>query len=532
MTTLGKLTCGQIEVVEDSISMDQISDLDASAPTHNHVILYKENGVDPTYTDGWYTTEFNVEDLSNVNADSEPAHNEVLSWNDNTTDPSYATGWVNKDINSVLSDLPDTISSIANVQTAMVEGEEGNAGKTDMIMMSSDIAGGGTFNLSLASGEDFNAIYKKEITDASFSFVQSLSKGEIANLTYTTGTVIRSSKGVCGLTGPFPTPLGVSSMAIQQARFSTLIAGTTVLVASMGTEVEVTLYAADGTTVVEGPVVVDAYNTATLTCDTTAEFYLKSSGYIVAAINANGSEIRILPPMATEIITWNRKCVLNSYSGTATVTYYRRNGNTGQVSVVEGTPYDFSDDGSNQNFATNGCMIFKSDKPIWTRTGEDSSGDQSIAGWPMSQLAQCFPNPSYLDSTANYGTSAIIIGSPYEGTATVYDSTGTLLDSFDYTRSNAVTTADDQVYPAAGRWRPEDVSASTVLEGGYVCTNTPAICIYNFNGSSIWTSDGGKEMIVPGTTPIDIKAEIVLDANGIWRRRDIDASGVVTWNIC
>ena len=49
------------------------------------------------------------------------------------------------------------------------------------------------------------------------------------------------------------------------------------------------------------------------------------------------------------------------------------------------------------------------------------------------------------------------------------------------------------------------------------------------NGSSVWTSDGGQEMIIPGTTPEDIRAEIRLDASGIARRRDISAAGVVTW---
>ena len=60
-------------------------------------------------------------------------------------------------------------------------------------------------------------------------------------------------------------------------------------------------------------------------------------------------------------------------------------------------------------------------------------------------------------------------------------------------------------------------------------TTTPALCIVNMNGSSVWTSDSGEELIIPGTTPEDIRAEIRIDAGGIARRRDINAAGVVTW---
>ena len=43
----GKLTCGQITVSEDSLAMDQITDVSASNPNHDDVIIYKDNAQDP-----------------------------------------------------------------------------------------------------------------------------------------------------------------------------------------------------------------------------------------------------------------------------------------------------------------------------------------------------------------------------------------------------------------------------------------------------------------------------------------------------
>jgi len=42
----GKLTCGQIIVSEDSLAMDQITDVSAPNPIHNDVIIYKDNAQD------------------------------------------------------------------------------------------------------------------------------------------------------------------------------------------------------------------------------------------------------------------------------------------------------------------------------------------------------------------------------------------------------------------------------------------------------------------------------------------------------
>ena len=534
MATSGSVSVGKINYVEDSLTLDQIEDVTAPTPTHNDVIIYKNNAVDAGFTTGWHSNPLSIEDLTNVEIGTATttAHNEVIAYNDGT-DAAVPVGWVNRPITSLFTGLEATIEGIVASANAVIKGAEGNSGGTDMVMMSSSVAAGdGTTNLSICSSTDNNRVSKRELSDTDYSFVQTLSRGEIANLTFTTGTLIQSTNGVYGFTGPFPTPLGLPSFSLKAARFSVSSLSSTIICASSGTEVTVTLLQADGSTIVSGPTVLAANQVSSFACGAIGEYLITSTGYIVCAINENGTNIRVLPPMSSELIGWNRNCSISALSGTASVEWYRRTGVNGTQSVVSGTPLTFTAAGTNADFAENGCIILRSNVPISSYAQNDSVGNQAVPGWPLDQLAQSFPNPGYIDSNTDYGRASIAIGSPYEGTASVYDNTDTLVATFTYTRTVAVTNPDDQLYPAAGRWKPSDVTLSTVLDGGYVTTNTPAICIMNYNGSSLWTSDTGDEICIAGTTPDYLRAEIRRDASGILRRRDVSATGVVTWNVC
>ena len=73
----GKLTCGQIIVSEDSLAMDQITDVSASNPMHNDVIIYKDNAQDALFTTGFHATPLQIENFTNVNSQTNPAHNEL-----------------------------------------------------------------------------------------------------------------------------------------------------------------------------------------------------------------------------------------------------------------------------------------------------------------------------------------------------------------------------------------------------------------------------------------------------------------------
>jgi len=531
LVTTGTVSMGTITVQTDSIEMDKLADVDASIPSHDDIIIYKVSATEPAYpVDGWYSGSMLIENMGNVISAASPGHNEIMTWNDTLVDGAYATGWVNKNISAVFTGLSTTISGIVSTSNAVEKGLDGNSALSDMIMMSETASLSGPTNVSIGSSEDNNAVFKKELTDTEFVFVQTMTKGEIADLTYTTGTILRSTKGIYGITGPFPTPLGISSFNFKKSRFATTVASTTVIIASTGTECEVTLFEADGSTVADGPITISENAVNTLACNSTGEFLISSTGSIVAVVNGNGTELRIVPPMSTELMCWNTGNFVSCLEGTATVTWTRRNGTTGTTSVTSGTPTALGA-GNNTAFARNGCVIVRADKPICCYTGSDGTGTQSVPGWPMDNLSQKFALPSFMDGNVDYGISCIAVGAPCEGTVEIYDNTDTLVDSFNLTRSvSPATTPAEQLFPASQRWNPNE--AATTLNGGYVLSNVPCVCYANFNGSSVWTSDNGSEIALAGTTPEDIRAVIRKDPNGLLRRRTLDGLGNITWPEC
>ena len=343
--------------------------------------------------------------------------------------------------------------------------------------------------------------------------------------------------------------MGISSMSSKYFRFFAFRQDCFVKVASSGLECTVTLFGSDGSTVIDGPTNIAAYGSTILTCNSNTEFIVSSTNEIYCATYAdhttNGLTIdqRILPPMTNELIVWNRQCRITAQELNTTVTWYRRNGQTNSFTINAGTPVAIytgnvtggvapTNAGNTIDYGQDGCLILKSDKPISGFSGADSNGWEATPAWPLDQTSQLFANPATLNNSSDGGVSSVTIGSQYEGSGNVYDSTGSLVGTFFITRSvSPATTSGEQIYPAAGQWQPIDDGLNN-WTGGWVQTNVPSICIMNFSGSSIWPSDAGDEMLIPGVTPDEIKAEIVKDANGLFRRRDISATGIETWNIC
>lgn len=529
MATSGTLNIGRIEIIDDSINLDQLVDVTTITPSNGETIIFKDNAVDTNFTTGWHGTKMSSNDLSDVNS-SVTGQNSVLSYNVSTEDPTYGTSdtWVPKNISSLFTTLDSTVNSIVGLSTAKIRAVKGDPSRSDMVLLTAVEASIGGPTVVIGSCGDNNIVQKKEPTDGSFSFVQTLGKGEKINLTLPTGTVLRSAKGIYGFSGPLPTPLGSTSFALSACQFYVSSAAT-LNVVSLGTEVTVSLFSGDQTTLLSGPTVIAAYETGSFSCPSVGQYFVSSTGPIVACVNEGNSNIRPLLPMATELLTMNTGCLVSALSATTNVTWYRRNGTTGSTTVSPGTAVALGA-GNDTILSPNGWVRVTSDKPISTFSSTDSMGTQSVSGFPVNQLAQLFCNPSFIDSSTSYGQSGVAISSPYEGTATVYTSTGVVLDTFTYVRSVAVTTAADQVYPAGGRWKPSDVSVSTTWDGGFIETTTPATCIMNSSGDTTWSS-AGQEIMIVGSTPQEIKADIK-KVNEIWRRRTIDVSGGVSWVIC
>lgn len=528
MAASGLLTTGGFVTTEQWLALNDLVDVEAVTPSNNDVVMYKDGALEPSFATGWHATPMTSDALDGFSTKN-AVHNDILAYNESALDPTYGSldGFFPKDITSIFTDLESTVNSIVGINTAKIRAESGDPAKTDMVVFTATPSASGA-TISVGSNGNNNIIWKKEPSDGAFSFVKTIGVGNAATLSYPSGTVLRSSKGIYGFSGPLPTPLGPQSFSLTLNQF--YVSGTSTLTAvSLGTDVVVTLLSGDQSTVLSGPVSVLSYQTTSFSCPSAGEYRLISSGPICASVNEAGSNIRNLVPMSTELITFNTGCLVSALEATTTVTYYRRNGTTGTISVSPGTAVPL-DAGSNTALGNGGILLVTADKPISTWSSTDSIGGQALSGFPVSQMAQLFCNPSFIDSSANYARSGVSISSPYEGTATVYDNTGAVLDSFEYTRNIPVTTAADQAYPAAGRWRPEEVSSSTTWSGGYIETTTPAACIMNTSGDAEWGSSG-EEIFIVGSTPEEIKADIK-KVDGLWRRRDVSNTGVVTWPIC
>ena len=544
----GTLNIGFFEINTDSIGLNQMEDVFITSETHNDLIRFNDNATDPTYTDGFVNKSgIQISEVDDINVSSTPPHNSLFSYNDNSVISSIVDGWIEKSINDILGDFQITVDGLVNIQLSIRLGRQGNPALSDMVAFTDVIEN--TFTMGISSCGDNNIIYKRELSDTDFVYQGVLSKGEILNLSYPAGTIFRSTKGITGFSSTFPTPMGISSMSSKIFRFFAFRHACFVTAASSGLECTVTLFGSNGSTVIDGPTTIPPYGSTTLACNSNTEFIVSSTNEIYCSTYAdhttNGLTIdqRILPPMTNELIVWNRQCRITAQELNTTVTWYRRNGETNSFTINAGSPVGIHtgnitggvapiNAGNTTDYGQDGCLILKSDKPISGFSGADSNGWEATPAWPLDQTSQLFANPATLNNSSDGGVSSVTIGSQYEGSGSVYDSTGSLVGTFFITRSiSPATTPDEQIYPAAGQWQPVDGGLNN-WTGGWVQTNVPSICIMNFSGSSIWSSDAGDEMLIPGITPDEIRAEIVKDAGGLFRRRDISATGVETWNIC
>ena len=70
----------------------------------------------------------------------------------------------------------------------------------------------------------------------------------------------------------------------------------------------------------------------------------------------------------------------------------------------------------------------------------------------------------------------------------------------------------------------------TSLEGGFIKTTVPCMCIMNFKGSSVWTGEDGKECLILGNTPLQCKALFVEnDSDMLYHRTWVGSS--VNWAV-
>jgi len=213
MSVTGIVTCGSFETTTDSIGLDQVEDVVISTEVHNEFIRFNDNATDPTYTDGFVNKAPGIESVDDINVLSTSAHNQIMTFNDNAIDSSIVDGWIDKNIGDLLTGLQVTVEGLVNIDLSINRGRQGNPGLSDCVAFDDTLIGSDTFTMAIGSAGDNNVIFKREPTDEDFVYDRVLSKGEIANLNYPAGTIFRSTKGIGGVSSPFPLPLGLASLS-------------------------------------------------------------------------------------------------------------------------------------------------------------------------------------------------------------------------------------------------------------------------------------------------------------------------------
>jgi len=528
----GSLSTRLLVINEDSGFLNQLTDVVITSANHDQSIKYDSmNWVN--------STPFTIDELGDIGLTSQ-SHNDVLIWN------SVANRWENGKITSLLDTLSAVVTGIISVRLSIFIGERGDAARSVSTAFTDNVENG--FTLTMGSCGDNNAVYKKGPDELDFTFLKTLNRGEVHHDNFPAGTVFRSEKGLAGCTSPFPMPFGVSCLADTFFRVHAFRHEVHIYATSAGRDSLVTLYAGDGTTIVDGPYFINSYGSTSLLCNAiNAEFIVSSTTEIFCGTGTRNlntatplqdTDLRLLPPMRTELIVHNIGSRVTSSEVNTTVTWYRQNMTQGTVTVNAGTPRVIGSvnvAGTDIDFANQGWLILRSDAPISSFSGADSNGSQSVAAWPLEFLAQMFPIYSTIGTQTDFGQAGINVASPYEGEARIYDSTGTLVFTFPILRGiSPPVTPEDQLFPAAGQASPGN-DGFPALTGGWVETTVPACVVINFIGTptgEFGQSDNGDETNIPGTSPDEFKAQIRRDPNGFLRRRDIDTSGNEVWNIC
>ena len=528
----GTVSSQMILINHDSLSLEQIKDVVLTSPSHDQIMRYLTN---------WRNSEMmSLQDLGDVEVTS-VSHNDVLIWN------SFINKWENGRLSSLLTTLEAVVNGIVAVKLSAYIGEIGDSARSVCVAFTDEVENG--YTLAMASCADNNAVYKKEPNEMSFTYLTTLSRGEIYNDSLPAGTVFRSEKGLAGCTSPFPMPFGVSCLAATYFRFHAFRLDVYVFVTSAGRDSLVTLYASDESRIVDGPKFISAYGSAEFHCDANTEFVIVSTTDVfcgTGTINTNTTsllksvDVRLIPPMRCEIIVHNRQNRITAQETGTSVTWYRQNMTQDTVTVNAGSPLKIGTAdmaGTDIDFANQGWLILRSSAPISSFAGADSNGGCATEGWPMEFLSQMFPIYATLSGThADFGQCGINICSPYEGECRIYDSSGLLLFTFPYTRGTTPpATPEDQMYPAANQSNPATDGYASMV-GGWIETTTPSVCVINFIGTatgSFGQIDGGDESVIPGTTPDELKAVIRKAPDGFLRRRDIDPiTGDENWVLC
>lgn len=313
------------------------------------------------------------------------------------------------------------------------------------------------------------------------------------------------------------------------------------------------------------------------------EYVINSTSPVMAAIQANMGknapanpgdpedtnqrfyDARLIMPLTNDGMTWPRSGYVSAPYDNTTSRYYVRDGVAGDFPVLNpGVPVDFdgATGATDSDYEPRGCTRLMANGLVSAYSGADSAGLEASAMIPVAAMSQVVAQPFFIEDSGDGGSSGVSIGSTSVGTAKVYEwDTVTGKAVLKYTvplnrgtlgQGIAPTTPEDQLIPTAGQVANEpqiaDDTSVIQLEGqlnpGYVEADVP-ITVVAQNAVPSLTPDirsqngttttgiisDDDETLMLGWTPAVIKVEITTDTGGFTRKRIIDNSGTVTYEL-
>lgn len=315
--------------------------------------------------------------------------------------------------------------------------------------------------------------------------------------------------------------------------------------------------------------------------DANGEFFISATAKVMACIEANmgatapeltsGSvssgarfyDARLIMPLTNDGMTWPRSGYVSAPYDNTESKYYVRDGATGDFPTVNpGSPVDFDagTGATDADYEPNGLTRLRAVGLVSAYSGADSAGLEATPLMPVSAMSQIVAQPFFIDDTGDGGSSGVAIGSPYTGTAKVYEwdttsNTAVLAYTVPLNRGSTgqgitLTSPEDQYIPCAGIVANESGLVGDTgyqelvgdLDAGYIVADVP-ITVVAQNSSATYLptlrSQNGTtttqivssadETLFLGVTPPNLKAEIMTDTDGYTRKRVVSNTGVSTY---
>ena len=323
---------------------------------------------------------------------------------------------------------------------------------------------------------------------------------------------------------------------------------------------------------------IKAFSHKTLVLDGNKEYRIESSEPIMACVHSSmGDNLpkfhdsRLVMPVTDDGMCWTKTARMSARFPSTKVSYFNNGGSQGGTN---GGVFTIPGPGSTVNlnsivgagdsapYKPKGCTRFISSHLVSASTGGDGAGAESTPLVPTSSFSQKIPIVGLVKNRFGPECNSITVFSPYEGSFKLYSSgdpttpvevlTGSSTTISEIPLERRAGSSTDQRIPASAQIASSDATNSADgiyglqadLKGGFIVSNVPCSVIVNndqknLNNSQKFLSNKGNlvegvrsscdETLMFGITPEEIKAEIRLVDNELFRRTIDSTNGNVTW---